>query len=95
MRLPLGRCALAFLLLLCSVPAYAQEVATTQAEVAYAAGDYATALADYEAIVRDYPGHPIAWLRIARIHAKLGEWQEAATAFGRLAESVRWTPPCE
>jgi len=86
MKLPLGRCALAVMLLLSSVPAYAQEAATTQAEVAYTVGDYATALADYEAIVRNFPGDPIAWLKIARIHAKLGEWQEAATAFGRLAE---------
>jgi tetratricopeptide (TPR) repeat protein len=76
--------ALVAFLLACSTTVLAQENATTRADSAYERGDFATALTEYERVVADYPGHPIAWLRIARIQAATEQWRNAVTAYRTL-----------
>ncbi|GEM_PF-2866865 len=80
----LKRSALVAFLLACSTTVLAQESATTRADTAYERGDFATALTEYERVVADYPGHPIAWLRIARIQAATEQWRNAVTAYRTL-----------
>lgn len=76
--------ALVAFLLACSLPVLAQENAAARADNAYERGDFATALKEYQHVVADYPGHPIAWLRIARIHAATEQWRDAVTAYRTL-----------
>ncbi|MBN2083265.1 tetratricopeptide repeat protein [bacterium] len=86
MRRWLGQYLLLFWLLLLCTPALAQESAMQRADRAYDAGDYAQAAAEYELITADYPGHPLAWLQLARSQAQLGDWNSAVDSYKRLAQ---------
>ncbi|MEZ5337023.1 MAG: tetratricopeptide repeat protein [bacterium] len=66
------------------LPALAQEDAFSRADAAYARGEWAVARQEYERIVGIYPGTASAWLRLARIHTELGNWNDAILMYETL-----------
>jgi tetratricopeptide (TPR) repeat protein len=57
-----------------------------RARSAFESGDLGSAGKIYEELTRNYPGHPTAWLGLARIHARLAQWDAAVEAFAQLEQ---------
>ena len=51
---------------------------------AFDRGDLEAAQQSYEDVTRNWPGHPTAWLGLARIHSRNADWQSAVAAYAQL-----------